>query len=166
MSTLSPEKAPSALRSVETQKLIVRQPTKLAELNNLLSTFENLNARVSERVGEDISGDMGGSGSGATGGQQGDDDVSPREIAIRNMPSNPQVVRQKLEGHIKEEVSKLEKLAKAHARSGAPGSAFKLNEVYGRIRRLNAMLHEILEASYDVLKRLFIRVFIDQQTIL
>ena len=164
MASLSAEKAPLALSSVETSKLIVRQPGKLKELNNLLETFENLNVRVSERVGEDRSGDMGGAGAGAGTGQQGDDDASPRTIAIKNMPA-PDVVRSKLEGHIQTEVKKLEKLAKRAARSSKPGSAHALNELYARIRRLNALLHDILTASVEILKRLFIRVFIDRQPI-
>jgi len=56
---------------METSKLIVRQPAKMAELNKLLETFENLNARVGERTSEDNSGDMGGGGGGATGGGGG-----------------------------------------------------------------------------------------------
>ncbi len=33
-------------------------------------------------------------------------------------------------------------------------------------RRLNALIRDILEASMEVLKRFFVRVFIDQQPIL
>src|SRR5438046_2944824 len=93
------EKGVSTMASLEKPRLIVNQPGKLRELNNLLQTFENLNTRVSERVGEDISGDMGGGGGAAsgTGGAQGDDQtVSPREKAILSMPTEPNVLREKI----------------------------------------------------------------------
>ena len=168
MASLSAEKGPSTLLSVESSKFIVRQPAKLKELNNLLETFENLNARVGERVGEDMSGDLGGAGAGTgTSGQQGDDTaISPRDAAIMKMPTAPEILRQKLGGHIHTEMRKLEKLARRAARSSKPGAAHSLNEIYAKIRRMNALLHELLNTSIEVLKRLFIRVFIDQQPIL
>lgn len=152
--------------SVEKSRLTVSQPSKLKELTNLLETFENLNARVSERTGEDRSGDLGGAGGGAaTGGQQGAQGASARDLAIQKIPV-PDVMQKKLTSHIREETRKLEKLAQRVARSSAPGSAHKLNELYARIRRLNSLVYDILEASVEVLKRLFIRVFIDNQPIL
>jgi hypothetical protein len=169
MAPLTPETSntANAPRSMETSKLIVRQPAKMAELNKLLETFENLNARVSERMGEDISGDMGGGGTGATGGTQGDDAVvSPREKAIRAMPTAPEILRQKLGTQIQKEVHSLSKEAKKFARSSQPGAAFHLNEIYAKIRRLNSLLADLVEASMEVLKRLFIKVFIDNQSIL
>ena len=167
MSTVSPEKASGALRSVETQKLIVRQPAKLAELGKLLETFDNLNLRVSERLGEDTSQDLGGAGAGGgtAGAGQGDDAVSPRDLAIRNMPA-PDIVRQKLEQHIQKEVKDLDKLARRTASMHKPGSAFRLNELYARMRRLQGLLAEIVEASFELLQRMFVRVFIDKQPIL
>ncbi len=75
-------------------------------------------------------------------------------------------MRDRLSQHIRQETRKLERLAKAAARSVQPGAAYTLNELYAKIRRLQALIAEILQASIDVLKRLFIRVFIDQQPIL
>ena len=90
----------SSSRSIETARLIVRQPGKLQELTNLLETFENLNARVSERTGEDRSGDLGGAGSGAAaGGQQGTQGTSARDQAIKNIPGQV-VLQKKLTDHI------------------------------------------------------------------
>ncbi len=166
MAVSSPEKGPNTIKSVETSKLIVRQPAKLAELGKLLETFDNLSARVSERQGEDISGDLGGGGGAGGGkGQQGDQSVSPRDLAIERIPPF-EIVRKKLETHIQGEVRKLERQARKLSRSSAPGSAYKLNDIYARIRRLNALLYQMLEASVEMLKRFFIRVFIDQQPIL
>ncbi|MBI2636244.1 hypothetical protein HYW84_02875 [Candidatus Peregrinibacteria bacterium] len=156
----------SASQSVETARLIVRQPGKLQELTNLLETFENLNARVSERTGEDRSGDLGGAGAGsAAGSQQGTHGSSARDLAMQNIPA-AEVMHNKLERHIRQETRRLEKLARTASRLSAPGSAHKLNELYAKIRRLHALIHDILDASIEVLKKLFIRVFIDQQPIL
>ena len=168
MSTsLSPPKGPSLSSSTETVQLIVRQPAKLQELGNLLLTIENLSQRVSERAGEDHSGDMGGA-TGA-GGTQGDDgtQITPRDQHIATMPTDPAVIRTELTHVIRKEMRQLERQArKAEYRLGRPGSAFVLNELYARIRRLNALLAEILQSSLEVLRRFFIRVFIDQQPIL
>ena len=164
MAINSPEKGLVTHRSVETSKLIVRQPTRLAELNKILDTFDNLNARVGEKTSEDASSDWSGSGTASSSGQ-GDDGVSPRDQAINAIPS-PLLVRQRLEQHIEQEVKKLEREARRMSRSAKPGAAFHLNELYSRIRKLNSLLGRILEAAEDVLRRLFIRVFIDRQPIL
>ncbi len=164
MALSTPGKAPEARNSAESgNKLIVRQPAKLAELGKLLETFDNLNARVSERSSGPAQDWSGGSGAGA--GQKGDDDVSPREKAIQAMPV-PEIVRQQLEQHIEKEVAKLEKSARALARARKPGSAFHLNELYAKIRKLHSLMGRLVELAEDVLKRLFIKVFIDRQSIL
>ncbi len=158
------EAAPVATKNIETSKLIVRQPTKLAELTSLLETFENLSARVSEKSGEDRSGDMGGAGGGSGAGST---KQSARDAAIAAMPV-AKVQQEKLERHIRAEISKLDKQAKlaALASTTKPGGAHALNDLYAKIRRLNGLLAEILEASAEVLKRLYVRVFIDRQQIL
>ncbi len=159
----SPEKGLTTIRSIESSKLVVKQPAKLAELTSLLETFENLNARVSETTGEDRSGDMGGSG---TGSGKGDDPVvTARDLAIKKIPG-AEGMRNRLHTHIRKEVTALERKAKVAARSSRPGAANNLNDIYSRIRRLNTLLANIFEASVDVLKRLFVRVFIDKQPIL
>ncbi len=164
MSVNTPAAAPNTQRSVETSKLIVRQPAKLAELGKLLETFDNLNARVGERSASGPAGDW--SGAAGTGGGQGDDDgISPREKAIQAMPA-PEVVRQRLEQHIEKEVMKLERSARSLAKSGKPGAAFHLTVLYAKIRKLNSLLDKLVEFAEDVLKRLFIKVFIDKQVIL
>lgn len=155
------------MKSVESNKLIVSQPAKLQELNNILQTFESLNTRVSERTGEDRSGDMGSGAQGSGSGQQDDGtQVSPRDAAIARMPTETRVLQKELTSHIRKETKKLERLAERVSHSTAPGSAHKLNVIYSKIRRLNSLISELLEASIDVLKRLFIRVFIDKQPIL
>lgn len=160
----SADKGMSSITSMETSRLIVRQPGKLQELTNLLETFENLSARVSERSSEDRSGDLGG-GAGATGGQQGTQGASTRDQAIKNIPAIA-VMQEKLVSHIRQEAKRLEKLTHKVARSSDPGSAHTLNELYAKIRRLHSMVYDILQASMDVVKRFFVRVFIDNQPIL
>ncbi len=161
----SPDTGLVATRSVETNKLIVRQPAKLAELSKLLETFDNLNARVGERTGGPAQDWSSGGGGGQAGAGQGDDGVSPRDKAIAAIPS-PMIVKERLEKHIEKEIQKLEREAQAAATSHKPGAAFKLNEIYAKIRKMNSLLAHILEAAEDLLKRLFIRVFIDKQPIL
>lgn len=160
----SAEKGPASLTTVETSRLIVTQPGKLQELTSLLETFENFSARVSERTGEDRSGDLGGAGSSGTG-SAGTTGVTARDLAIQNLPTS-QVMQEKLVTHIRAETKRLERLAKKLGHSSQPGAAHRLNELYAKIRHMNAMIYDILEASMEVLKRLFIRVFIDNQTIL
>lgn len=164
MSTLSPEHGLNSTKSIETNNLIVHQPAKMKELGELLTTFENLNQRVSEVGGEDRSGDLGDAGQGAaqSGGVR---QISPRDQAIDAIPA-PAVIRHQLHEHISQEVKKLRKQARHLGRASRPGSAYRLNELYAKIRRLNALLGDILEASYEVLKRLFIKVFIDRQPVL
>jgi len=77
------------------------------------------------------------------------------------------VIRKELAKHIENEVKTLRKQVRhATRRISKPGNAHKLNELYSRIRRLNTLLANMFEASYDVVKRLFVRVFIDKQPIL
>lgn len=108
-------------------------------------------------------GKGGGSGT-TTGQQQGTHGPSPRDIAIANLPPLA-IMQQKLTTHIRGEVRTLRREAHRVTRVGKPGAAYHLNQLYARIRRLNALLSELLEASLDVLKRLFIRVFIDKQAL-
>jgi hypothetical protein len=167
MATLNPkESGPNALTTVETAKLIVNQPPKMQELNELLLSLEGLEQRVSEKTGEDKSQDMGAAGA-AAGKAQGATQQSARDQAIAAMPTSPDVLRKDLTLHIGKEVHKLQKLAhQAARRTGKPGDAFRLNQIYARIRRLNALLGDLVHASIEILRRLFIRVFIDRQPIL
>jgi hypothetical protein len=164
----SAESGTGSLQSIETSKFVVTQPARMQELNNLLQTFESLPGRISERTGEDRSGDMGGGGGFVTSGSgQGDDThVSARDAAIAGMPQQATVLRAQLTKHIRSETRKLERLADRISYSNKPGTAHKLNSIYSKIRRLNILIAEIFESSIDILKKLFIRVFIDKQSIL
>lgn len=146
-----------------TPTLIVSQPKKL---ESLLETLVLLD-RVSEVMGEDRSGDLGGAG-GTTGGQQGDDDgiqQSLREKAIAHLPHTP-VMQQELARHIEKEVKKLQKEVKRAAkRATKPGSAHQLTLLYARIRRLNALLSDMLHASHEIIRRLYIKIFVDKQSL-
>jgi|TARA_B100001971_G_C18213186_1_gene552094 hypothetical protein len=159
----SPEKGKQLTESKETSRaLIVEQPQKL---EGLIETI-NLLGNISERMGEDKSGDMGGGGGSKKVSKSSASGTSPRNQAIKNMPVE-KVVRNELAKHIEKEVKALRKQVRhATRRISRPGNAHKLNELYSKIRRLNTLLANIVEASYDVVKRLFIRVFIDKQPIL
>ena len=76
-------------------------------------------------------------------------------------------MQRKLEQHIKKEVRQLNReTRKLSRRASKKGAAHKLTELYARIRRLNGLLAELLEASIDVVKRLYIRIFVDKQAVL
>ncbi len=146
-------------------KAIVIQPRQQMQIEKLLGDLETIEAfrqRVSEQTGEDRSTDMGAAGVGA--GAAGTA-MSARAQAIANLPDLP-IMQKELEKHIQNEVKKLSREAHRIASVGRPGAAFYLNELYARIRRLNGLLWELLEASMDLVKRLFIRVFVDKQQII
>lgn len=151
------ESAPASKES-----LIVSQPKKLEGLMETIALID----KVSERMGEDRSGDLGAAGSGSmAGAQQGDDGTqSARQIALANLPE-PRMMQRQLEKHIYKEVHRLNKQVKKLTRASKPGNAHHINEMYAHIRRLNSILAELVEASYDVLKRLYIRIFVDKQNI-
>lgn len=156
------EKGLQQIESSESKNLVVTQPDKFEGLLDTIALMD----KVSERMGEDKSGDMGGGGGAATGSGKGDDDaVSVRAQAIANLPDTPEM-RKELSKYIQKEVKTLRKQIRRKAfRAAKPGSAHQLNELYSKIRRLNSLLSELMEASIDVLKRIFIRVFIDKQSI-
>jgi hypothetical protein len=152
----SPETAPSA---------VVSQPTKLdlgGQLGPLLAEI----GRISESSpsGPSNDGPSGGGGSMQTSGSGSAPVVSARDLAIANLPA-PKVMQKQLEDHIRTEIKKLRKQAKTIARINQPGGAYRLNMLYMRIHHLNALLHELLHSSVEVVKRLFIRVFVDKQTV-
>lgn len=158
----SPEKQAHSHESREAHQLVVTQPEKFQGLLDTISLMD----KVSERMGEDNSGDMGGSGGAVAGNGTGDDATqSTRAQAIANLPDSPQM-RRELSTYIQKEIKLLRKQVRKKAfRASKPGSAHQLNELYSKMRRLNTLLSELMEASVDVLKRIFIRVFIDKQSI-
>ncbi|MCK5016045.1 MAG: hypothetical protein KAS32_03145 [Candidatus Peribacteraceae bacterium] len=159
--TDTPEKGKS-IEGVAEQKtaFIVSQPHKLEGLLDTISLMD----KVSERIGESKAGDLGGGGV-ATGGTQTDDTTSDRKKALANLPE-PKVMQKKLEKQILIEIKKLNKEVKYLTRLSKAGKAYDMNETYSRIRRLNDLLHDLLNASFDVMKRLYVRIFIDKQDIL
>ncbi len=180
MGKKSLDKRESGAESVEHSALIVSQPQKLEGLLETITLID----RVSERLGEDRSGDWGGGGGaggdaavsvarhgavqvGGAGAQAGGQTKqTARDKAIKNLPK-PELMKQKLTRHIEKEVKSVRKQIRKEARRASkPGSAHRINELYARVRRLNSLLSGILDAGYDVVKRLFIRTFIDKQTVI
>jgi hypothetical protein len=165
MATLNTPKsgAETVSSGAESKALRVVQPRQLEELGQILETIDALNMRVSEKQGEDRSGDMGGAGMARSSGA-GTTGTSARDELIAAMPSMP-IVRKKLEKHIQQEIRELKKKAEAGSLKRA-GGAHALNELYSRIRRLQSLLRDLWDATSDVLKRLYVRVFVDKQTII
>lgn len=161
MKQTSPEKGLQAPSGSPDGGKLVLQPSKAEGLAMLVAEINEL---PSESTGEDRSGDWSGATGSATtagGTQQG---MSARDQAIANLPV-PAKMQKDLEAHIRAEVKQLRTQTKLIIRSRKPGSAYALAQLYAKIRHLNALLADLLEASYDVLKRLFVKVFIDRQPI-
>lgn len=152
------------LESKEAQNAIVAQPEKAQDLQGLLDVI-SLMDKVTENMQENPSENWSGAGSAQGGSQQGDRKQSVRAIAIANLPEEQQL-RKELSRYIQKEIKSLRKeIRKKAFRASKPGSAYQLNELYKKMRRLNALLSELMEASFEVVKRLCIRVFIDKQTL-
>ena len=157
----SPETGPEKQQSPEAKHLVVAQPAKIHGLLETISLMD----KVSERIGEDNSGDIRSTGSSSDTKQSSSSTTSARAQAIANLPDTPQL-RQELTTYIRHEIKDLRKQVRKQAfRASKPGSAYQLNELYSKIRRLNSLLGELMEVSVDALKRIFIRVFIDKQSI-
>jgi hypothetical protein len=139
----------------------ISQPQKL---ESLLYTINQLN-EASEPIGDARSGDWSGSG-GAMTAAGGQTQISARDQAIANLPETP-VMQQQLQKHIELEIKGLRREVRRSAhRAGRPGNAFRLTRLYARIRRMNMLLLNLFEASVDVVRRLYIRTFIDKQNVL
>lgn len=154
------ESGPHSKESAEAKHLVVTQPDKFQGLLETISLMD----KVSERLGEDNSSDMGGAGSSGSG--QGDDgSTSTRAAAIENIPDAPEM-RKSLGAYIQKEIKILRKQARKKSfHASKPGSAHQINDLYSKIRRLNTLFAELMETSVDALKRLFIKVFIDKQSL-
>ncbi len=154
----SADKQSTALTEADNAPAFVFQPQKLTEIVEMI----DLMGAISERVREDKSGDMGGA-SGSTG-KTGAKTQSPRDIALANLPA-PEAMQNKLVRHIKSEIRSLSRKAKSLASSSAKGAAYSLSEMYKKIRRLHAIMDEILQSSAEIIRRFYVAVFIDNQPI-
>lgn len=156
----SPERIQTPAPSPEQQKLIVAQPDKLGSLLEAIGNLTAPSETASDRQGEN-----GGTGmSPPVTGDTKQPTIVPREQAIANLP--PQEKMQKaLRTHINAEVRKLRREA-SRLTASRPGTAYRINQIYANIRRLNKLLLELFHASYETLKHFFVRVFIDRQPIL
>lgn len=158
------ERSAGAGGAPEHAPMQVVQPQKL-DLSSVAEVLADI-GNVAEAAGEDRSGDWSGSAGGRPGMTvAGDHAVSPRDRAIAAAPA-PTVMLRKLERHVVTEIKTLRRDIRRVTRIRAPGSAHHLNELYTRLRRLNALLRSLVEASVEVVKRLFVKVFIDKQPIL
>jgi hypothetical protein len=139
---------------------VVTQPRHLEAILAAVASAERVSESTGARVGEQWTG--GGQAQAGTGGTQ---DPSPRDHALANLPT-PMVMQERLRAHIDVEVRQLRREALRLTRVRQPGTAWRLNEIYTKLRRLNGLVSELLSASTEVLQRLFIRVFVDRQSIL
>jgi hypothetical protein len=159
----SPESAPEATAKTPEKQLMVKQPDQLVDM---MGEIETIKEEVSGKVDEDNKG--GAMQSTSKGGGQAQDDqtsASQRKQLMANLPSE-KIMQQKLKQHIAREVKNLRKETRKIIRLNKPGSAYQLTMLYARIRRLNALLVSLVEASYEVIKRFFVRVYVDERSIL
>lgn len=153
---LAPDTAPT-VEQAPSQALIVTQPRQLESLLGAIMAA----SKPSEKQG-DASGDWSSS-QGQAGGAA-DPAVSAREEALAAIPDVP-VMQAQLEAHIQQEVATLRREAAMLTISDKPGAAYELAQLYAKIRRLNSLVSQLFDASIEVVKRLFIRVFIDKQSL-
>lgn|SRR3989338_336367 len=164
MAATSPEKAPlSPSNSPETKAVVVPPPKAAEAIRAFLEDLNTVKESASDVTGENWSG--GGTSDGTqVSGQQGDARTSARDQAIANLPS-PQVMQKNIQKHIQGEVKKLRKQAKKLSLT-QPGAAHHLVQIYAKIHHLNAILGQMFEAGFDMVKRLYIRIFVDRQPII
>lgn len=141
----------------------VMQPKRLDGMDQILDVI-NVMGSISEKMSERAP-QMGGGAMTSQGDQGQSAGKSKRDDAIANLPK-VEVMQKKLVDHIDNEINDLKKIAKKISASKEIGWAYKLNQIYARIRRLAALAGEILNASLDVIKRFYILVFIDEQPLL
>lgn len=156
---MSPNASPTDTpTSVESSPSVVFQPQKLKEVIEIIDLMGN----VASRVREDSSSDMGGS---ATGGKaKKATGTSARDEAIAQAPV-VEVMQQKLVQHLRKEISSIKRQARKVSKSNARGAAWTLAELYKKIRSLSSLITEILHASTEMIRRFYISIFIDQQSL-
>ena len=156
----SPERIQTTAPPPEQHNLIVAQPEKLGSLLDAIESLTSPREAPTEKQGEN----GGGSQTPAPTGTTAHTAQSLRDQAIASLP--PQEKMQKdLRTHINAEVRKLRREA-FRLTASRPGTAYRINQIYANIRRLNKLLLELFHTSYETLKHFFVRVFIDRQPIL
>lgn len=159
----SPERGPAS--GAVPERTITSLPGKPQELSALVETVDMM---MSGEVRETEASSASEQWSGASGTQPAvrndDGAVSPRDYAIRAIPA-VRVMQRQISKHITKEVRILRREANSIIRLKKPGEAYRLAEIYARIRQLNGLLAQLWDASLDVIKRLFIRIFIDKQPV-
>ncbi len=156
------ERQESKDHSPNIASLVVKQPPKLQSLLVLLSDLEKISEVVREESSQDLGVGVSSGGTATSGRGTGATGVSLRDQSIRSLPST-EAMRVRLTRHMQREVKQLEKRARRLARSTEKGSAYLLNELYAKIRKIQALIGELVEATAEVVKRLYIRLFIDHQ---
>jgi hypothetical protein len=163
LNTVEPkrERAEGGGGSSEILHLAVMQPPKMKSLLDMLNILSDLPERISEVSREDASQDLGAAGSAGYAAAKGQG-ASARDQAMRSLPATD-VMRTRLTHHLQSEVRELEHQARKLAQSVRQGSAYVLNELYAKIRRIQMLIVELLDAAEEVIRRLYIRLFIDHQ---
>lgn len=139
--------------------LTVRQPEKMKNLLALLELLEGVTQAVSG-VQPAGGGVAGASSSGAPTATT----PSKRDLLLQNLPAT-EVMQQRLVTHLSQEVRRLERKARRMALSFGRGTAHAYNQLFARIRKIQALISDLFEATREVIQRLYVRLFIDGQAI-
>lgn len=146
-------------RVLQPQKLAdIAQSPALAEFSELITLMGTISERVVQHheqfAGTQQAQDDTGQGAGPT----------TREQLLAHLPQT-HVMQKKLESHIAKEIRQLKKQARAVAASRKAGWAYELTLLLARIRRLTGIARSLLSASLEALKKFYILVFIDKQSL-
>ena len=60
-------------------------------------------------------------------------------------------------------MNELERTSRRIARLSSRGSAYLLTQTYARIRKIQSLIEELVDAALEVIERLYVRLFIDHQ---
>lgn len=155
-------KETTAMNGPDSQPAIVFQPPRLSKIVEIVDVMGNVVESIREENARDIPTTTTVTTSGGVAAQTGG--VSARDAAIAAAPTVP-VMQQKLVQHLRQEVRIIQRQASSLSRKDERGSAYLLNVLYRKIRRLSSLINEILHASSEIIRRFYIAVFIDHQAL-
>lgn len=156
-----PSGEPKFFEEQKPASIEVSQPRQSQKLEKLL---EEVDAVVTE---PEQSGP--GEHKAMTAGKGGSGQKSLASSSLQKQEAplpESEVMQQKLNQRIEQEITILRKEANKTSHLKKPGAANKISKLYARIRNLRRLLADISSASYEVVKRLFVRIFINKQPLI
>lgn len=113
--------------------------------------------QVSEVLKEKASEQGGGGGKTQTAAQTDEVDIEKiKARLLQNLPSE-KIIKKQIKREITKEIDYLHKKAMKMLRSPNEMNYFEMNNILKKIRELNGILSELIKASIDALKTLWLR---------